>query len=190
MADTATLTLATLGSTVVVEGVKFLYGQAGELLKRFYDREQQGSADKGVPIAVSGKLPEQLDGGTISAEIAPATLAESVERLEDARSKLLKYVEGGRPFDLSNDQLLTHADELRNLLGKLLGRPIYFQGEPRPASPGTSVQGEAIAGKVFGKMHGVEAGKISNANVEGKAEAGTVGPDGTVTGVTVHEASG
>lgn len=184
MADPATLTLATLGTTVVVEGVKFLYGQAGELLKRFYDREQQRSAGEGAPIAVSEKLPEQLDGGMISAEIAPATLAASVDRLDDVRSKLLKYLDGSRPFDLQNDQLLTHADELRNLLGELLRRPIYFQGERQPAPQRTMVQGEAKAEEVSGKLTGVQAGTIRNADVKAKAEAGTVNPGGKVTAVS------
>ena len=44
------LTLAAVGAVALTEGIKFLYGQAGEALKRWRARQQAASAE--APVAV------------------------------------------------------------------------------------------------------------------------------------------
>ena len=41
-------TLAAVGAVAITEGIKFLYGQAGEVLKRWRERKAAGKRQRGA----------------------------------------------------------------------------------------------------------------------------------------------
>jgi hypothetical protein len=47
MPEPVTLTAASIGAVALTEGIKFLYGQAGELLKRWRERKEQTGPESG-----------------------------------------------------------------------------------------------------------------------------------------------
>jgi hypothetical protein len=141
MADPLTLTI--VGAVVLTEGVKFLYGQAGEALKR--RREQRDPRPAREPTsAVVAQVPpvfeEQFDSSAMD--------QDAVDRLEsklhEVRRELQDYVDGIAPIVLDDEQLLRSADQLRHLMEEIYGHRITFRGEQRSTEefvPGT--QGHA-----------------------------------------------
>ena len=66
MADPITLTL--VGTVVLTEGIKFLYGQAGELIKRW--RERKDAADASKQIETPLKADPNIFNGTVGPLVA------------------------------------------------------------------------------------------------------------------------
>src|SRR5258707_471843 len=92
MPDPLTLTL--VGSVALTEGIKFLYGQAGEIMKRWRER-RAANLDESKPAQPTDvRLPEAFDGQLTEPEIH----FDEVERLQhsliELRSKLSNYADG------------------------------------------------------------------------------------------------
>jgi len=45
MSDPTTLSAAAIGAAALTEGIKFLYGQAGEILKRWRERKDKAAQE-------------------------------------------------------------------------------------------------------------------------------------------------
>src|SRR5687768_14404827 len=88
------LTLSGLAATVLVEGVKFLYGQAAEVLKRHGERRI--AEDPVVEVAESpGALEGELDRLTID----PGAAERLEPELKTLYSALTLYAQGIEPAD-------------------------------------------------------------------------------------------
>jgi hypothetical protein len=189
------ITLATVGSVALTEGIKFLYGQAGELLKRWRERRdtaaQEGTdAAQGTePVAV--QLPATAFRGQLSGpQIHFQELARLEEPMKSLRRQLSDYYEGIETIDPSDANLVKIVDQLRQTLESVYHQRLTLQGEQRPPS-GTAVVGRLQADRVLGAAGGVVAGTISGgAHVEGEAAVGTVESGGVAGGVVAREIRG
>jgi hypothetical protein len=159
------LSLAVLGAVGLTEGIKFLYGQAGEVLARWRDRGA-GRAQGEEPMAIESPL---LEG-----QLAPARVNhETIERLEGELTglagRLGNYANGLQTVDPGDVEMLEAADALRRALEVIYGQRITFRGEDRPPS-GPLVIGRAEVDRVIGDVAGVRA-RVVRGHVEGELKA-------------------
>jgi hypothetical protein len=176
------VTLALVSSMALTEGIKFLYGQAGELIKRWRERKP-ASGSPPASETVSITLPKDAFEGSL----APVTIQYDVlERLErsilDLRKNLSEYAEGLADVSSDDQALLEQVDGLRLALEAAYGQRLTFRGEQRPPS-GTVVVGDAFAKEVEGRVAAVRARYISGAEVRGTARADRVSKGGELYGV-------
>ncbi len=179
------LSLTALGSVALTEGIKFLYGQAGEVLKRWWSRGDRAAGQ--TEASDAGPIEAPTDG-IVAGALRPLELHYgALERLEgDLQTlwgALAPYAQGMRAVDPGNEPLIKTAEGLRRGLESVFQQRITFQGENRPPS-GPMVRGQAEADVVAGELAGVIAETIEGgAIVEGTARAKRVESGGRVAGV-------
>jgi hypothetical protein len=190
------VTLAAVGGFALTEGIKFLYGQAGEALKHWQERKkakaaaaaEASEAVEAVEAApalepVQVTLPADAFDGQLR---DPRLHLEAVERLEqdlrDLRAAVADYAQGIDEVDPKDEQLLAKVDALRQAMEAVYGQRIAFKGEPGPPS-GDAVVGEAKVGEVLGYVAGLRARRIVGGSVIGRVEADSVGPGGQAVGL-------
>jgi len=171
------------GAVALTEGIKFLYEQAGEALKRW--RERKAAAKNVTVEPVDVQLPSAAFTGHLE---QPQLHFEAVGRLEpelrDLRAALADYAQGIDEVDSGNEQLLQTADALRQAMEAVYGQRITFCGEPRPPS-GPLVVGEANVNDVLGYVAGLRARKIIGGSVTGRVTAKRVDRGGQAIGLDV-----
>jgi hypothetical protein len=180
------LTLAALGATALTEGIKFLYGQATEILKRRRERKAGREVEDTVPV----EAPEVVAG-----ELRPAKPDwAAVERLEgdieEQLARLALYKDDIREADPGDEDLLRTTEALRRSLEVILAQRITFKGEEREPS-GPIVVGSAEVDDVAGYVAGVRAGEgIAAGEVRGDVKAGRVEQGGQAVGVDAGKIGG
>jgi hypothetical protein len=186
------ITLSALSAVALTEGIKFLYEQAGEVLKRWRERKDaaHGSTLQ-LPSAepVEVRLPSVF-AGQLS---APQIHFDAVERLEtqlwEIRHDLSDYTEGIERVDMSNEHLLRGIDALRQLLEAIYQQRLTFQGEHRPAS-GPVVKGHIDVDEVAGYAAAVRARIIVSGEVTAEAKSKRVETGGQLTTIDVDTIGG
>ena len=181
------ITLAVVGTIALTEGIKFLYNQAGELLKHWRARRD----DAANPAAQSEKiqptdvrLPLAFEGQLVEPKIHLEALEQLADDLRDTRKELSDYADGIEPVDNKNETLLAKTDALRRLLEAVYQQRITFKGEKRPSS-GPLVEGHIDVKQVAGYASAVRAKKIASGTVIADAKAERVEPGGQFIGVDV-----
>lgn len=185
------LTLTAVSAMVLSEGIKFLYGQAGELLKRRrerHDRENAGEAQQpteSVPLTV--QVPAILEGQFNTPIVHYDRLDETQEQLRTLRQSLNDYVDGIEEVDVdpTNHDLLKRVDALRLLLEVVYGQRITFKGESRPPSGTPVVMGTVEVGSLVGEAAGLAAGTISSGEAHGVLKVDRIEAGGKGYGVNV-----
>jgi hypothetical protein len=180
------LTLTAVGSMVLTEGIKFLYSQAGEVIKRW--REGSGSAQRSEPVAAPPTA-------ALAGQLAPLAfeydhVATHERDLRALRQGLADFVDGIDPVDPGDQDLLVRVDALRGLLESIYGQRITFQGEARPTSGTPVVAGSVDVSTIAGQASGVEAGRIASGEVRGQVRGERVEPGGDAAGVRVDTVGG
>jgi hypothetical protein len=179
------VTLAAVSAVALTEGIKFLYGQAGEALKRWQEQKKAKIAAAATPQPVPVTLPATAFEGQLK---NPQLHLEAVERLEpdlrDLRAAVLSYVEGIDDVNPRDEQLLLKIHALRQAMEAVYGQRIAFIGEPGSPS-GAEVIGEAKVGEVLGYVAGLRAKRIVAGSVSSRLEADKVGPEGQAVGLDV-----
>jgi hypothetical protein len=167
------LSMANLSATALTEGIKFLYEQAGELLKRRRDR-------------VAANPPEALPAPA-QAALLPAPdldlLARFEADLQELRSDLDDYITSRVPVTVSDDYLLRTAEALRRVMEAVYGVPVLLPGE---ASQPAGVSGSINADEVAGYVAAVRTDRAQG-NIRGTTTVGTVRKGGTAVGVEVRD---
>jgi hypothetical protein len=146
------LTLASVTAVALSEGIKFLYGQASEILKRWTARREGERDERPVAIVSAGAVAGQLEPAAPDWELV-ARLENELYRL---RAQLNPYYEEIKKPQAGDERLLDDVDALRRTLEAILGQPITLQGEQRPVDR-LVVTGEAHVKDLLGKATGVEA---------------------------------
>jgi hypothetical protein len=185
------LTIGALGAVALTEGIKFLYGQAGEILKR--RRERKRAAAEGRPE----REPEPIrieDAGILAGELDPVVIdPEAVDHLEEdikaLSARLGNYANGLEEVDPRDEELLQATDALRRVLEAVYQQRITFQGEERPPS-GPLVAGRIEVEEVAGYAAAVRADTIESGRVAGEAKAKRVEGGGEAIGVDVKQIGG
>ncbi len=165
-------------NTALVEGIKFLYQQAAEVLSawRARRRDRQAPPPKAVepPGVVHFEHPRPLP------DPASPEMADTLQELKD----LVEPVKDGEvgPEAIAARQAVAR---LRELLEVIVGSPITFTGEPPRTVAVSDV--DVLVRRVSGEVVGVRAdlaklrgpASIDSVRVYG----GDVGSGGAVTGV-------
>jgi hypothetical protein len=182
------LTLAVVGAAALTEGIKFLYGQAGELLRRRWERKETLAEGAGDPLVEPLPAPRQgmLAGDPGPLVPDPAALDDLASELAELRTVLEPYVMGQRPVSADDAALLTRVDALRQGLEAVYGQRLSFVGEDREPS-GTRVKGIAEAQTVRGVVAGASVKDLEGiVEVKGIARVGDVEESGRVFGAEVR----
>jgi hypothetical protein len=166
------ITLTLVGTVALTEGIKFLYSQATEILRR---RNERREAEKGAgrPAAtepIDAELPDAFEGQLSDPQIHFDALERVEGPLKEVRKDLSDYAEGIEAVDDKDEGLLLKVDALRKLLEAVLQERITFKGEMRPPS-GPVVEGRIDVDEVAGYAAAVRAGRITGGHVRAEGEA-------------------
>jgi hypothetical protein len=173
---------AALGSEVLTEGIKFLYEQAGEVLRRWRERRERGTAPAGQATL---RAPDGLLAGTVAPVEPRDDQAAHLEReLRETRRLLADYAEGIEVPEPGDRLVAERADALRRLLEAAYGQRITFRGEQRPPS-GPLVIAEMNVKQVAGNAAAVRVKLMNNGEIRASARAGRVEEDGRLTVVEI-----
>jgi hypothetical protein len=178
------VTLTALGAIAAAEGIKFLYGQASELLKAWRERRQK-AGDK--PAAEAHDLDVAiLQSGALDAQpVARPADAAVVERehsaLVELSGALSPYALGQVDVDPTDAELAERAGRLRALLEAIYGQRFTFRGEQREPT-GSRVTVHQALGLVEGHVLGAEADVGAGGDLRVEQRADTVSGEGSVTG--------
>ena len=190
MADPVTFSAAALGMAALTEGIKFLYGQAGDLLKHWRQRKDAKGKDTSgaaVVAAPAVKLPEAVFAGQlVDPAIHVDALNVAAPQLLALRQELMPYVEGVADIATEDRALLDRVDALRNLLEAVYQQRVTFRGEQRDAS-GPIVNGFIDAKRVAGEVEVLRANTIASGRVNIGGHFDTVEKGGKVTGLKVDK---
>jgi hypothetical protein len=171
--------LGALGAVAATEGIKFLYGQAAEVLKRWRARKN-GEPEADAPIAVEGA---DLLQGTLEPPRPKFDIVERVEQdLKELVGLLGNYANGVEDPDPNDPDLVETVEALRKALELIYGQRITFKGEQRDAS-GPVVFGKATVDEALGDITGVRARVVRSGRVVGEADVKVA--RGNVDGVNI-----
>lgn len=138
------LSLSVLGGVALGEGIKFLYAQATELLKRRREQGEGRDSAAATTEELVRQQPQVLDGPLVSGQVRLDVVAERESELRELRSGLADYADGLADVDPTDVRLLKQVASLRALLELAYGQHLTFQGEGRPAT-GTGLSAEAAS---------------------------------------------
>jgi hypothetical protein len=166
--------IGALGAIALTDGIKFLYAQAGEILKR--RRERQATADP-APAA------ELLEGELAPLQLDPAAADELTEELRRLRRQLADIADGIEPAR-ATDVAATLA--LREAIESIVGQRITFRGERREPTGTPTITGTVRATDLRGRVSGVDLEGTPTGTIHGEVIADTAGEDADVAGVRIR----
>ena len=181
MSDPTTISLVSVGSVAISEGIKFFYVQAAELLKRYRDRKKGGDVHSVDSVAVDVEPPVEFDAKRFTAVVPMAAIETNRAALEGLLKELSGFAMGYADLDMSDERVLRHVVTLRETLESLYAHPLRFVNETRPEAPTVSVA--VVAGDVDGQFTGLEAGDVGSGTVQMQAKLGSIGENGSATAV-------
>jgi hypothetical protein len=167
------LSATALGAVVLTEGIKFLYNQAGELLKRYRERKESAAAASAAPEPLLHVPPDIVEGSVSPAAPDYAVLEKLEQSLLESRRPLADYAEGLATPRPEDRLLVDQVDALRQLLETVYGQRITFKGEARPAS-GPLVRARGEVERVQGYAAVVHARSLKSGEVDAVGKAQTV----------------
>ena len=134
--------LAAIGVVALTEGVKFLYTQAGDLLKHWREnRDRRDEPEAGPEL----RPPSEIIEGSVEASRPSEEKLGSLEaELRELRKGISDYADGVEEIDPADAALLEQVDSLRQTIEVIYGQRITFKGEAREPS-GPLVENEVRA---------------------------------------------
>jgi hypothetical protein len=179
------ITLAAIGTLAVTEGVKFLYNQAGELLKYWREKKKAAATPAVIPEPQppEAKLPEVFEGQLSSPKVHDDVLERVQQNISDIRKELSEYADGVQEIEPTNEALLAQVDALRQLLEAVYQQRITFKGEKGRAPSGPVAEGTIDVGEVEGYAAAVRAQNFTGGHLTGSASADKVKAGGSLIGV-------
>jgi len=176
------ITWGVLGGWALSEGIKFLYGQAAELLKAHRERKAHKS---------KGPAEGQIDVPLVSTDVldgTPTSTLVNLDALEQQEPSLVKLMGGLAPYaqgladpDPQDAELARVAASVRAVLEAVYGQRFTFRGEQREPT-GTRVHVKQVLGRVSGPVKGVEADLVPGAQFDVHQQATSVEQEGSMTG--------
>ncbi len=168
------ITLGAVGGVVLSEAIKFLYGQAGDLIRlRREKRIIKKTTDETI-FATPAPLPDP------DLELA----ARFEPDLRKLRRDLADYADGVDPVEPADPALIDTVDALRQILEMIYRQDFTLRGERRRAAP-AHLTGEARVQEVSGYVAAARARRHTSGSVHGRLEAGRVEFGGEAVGVDV-----
>lgn len=175
-----------LGAVAVVEGIRFVYNQAGEVLKR--RRERREAARAGTPPPAEPIVVEEasvLRGRLAPVEIDDRAADELAGELKALRARLNDYATGVDVPDDDDTDAIASMRALRDALESIIGQRITFtfDQDDRAASGAPVLTGTVTAAQIRGRVTGLEAADVAAGELRGHVEAGTVEAGADVAGL-------
>jgi hypothetical protein len=173
------LTLATLSSSILKEGVKFVYDQVGELLKERRERRARKT---------SPHLPPGTD--VLSGTLAPLKVDHKIfdlvaDDMDVLHDMLFEYLANKKPVTPEDVHLIRIVSALRGLLEVVYEQRFTFKTEDRQPS-GPVVTGAIDIEEVRGRAVAVRVGHVSgSAHIQARAKVARVGRGGEVVGTDI-----
>jgi len=183
------ITLASVGSVALTKGIKFLYAQSGEVLKRWRERREtveSGTSSLDDTARIDAKLPNVFEGQLSEPEIHFDVVKRLGQELQETRRSLSDYADDIEKVDNNDQELLAKTDALRRLLEAILQERITLKGEQRPPS-GPVVEGHIDVEEVAGYAAAVRAGRIAGGHVEAVSKQERIESGGQVSGIDLDE---
>jgi hypothetical protein len=171
------ISLAVLGGVALSEGIKFLYNQAGEILKR---RRESKEAE---PIPVES--PDVIEGNLEPMTVDPAAVEELADELKALRAQLNEYAQETEQPDPSDEEVLRATDALREAIESIVGQRITFKGEHREPSGTPVVTGTVRAKQIRAKASGVAIEEMGEGEARGVVEADSIEQGADVAGARI-----
>jgi hypothetical protein len=107
------LTITAIGAVAITEGIKFLYGQASEILKRWRERKD-AAKDASIQLnntdPVDVKLPPVFEGQLSAPQIHFDAVERVEEQLRELRRDLSDYADGIERVDVTDENVLRRID--------------------------------------------------------------------------------
>jgi hypothetical protein len=181
------VTLTVLGGVAATEGIKFLYGQAAELLKAWREQRRKVDAGEAPPSQLTVPILENevLDGAP-GEPVADATVLDRESKsLVQLIGALSPYADGKADIDLADEELSEQAGRLRALLEAAYGQRFTLRGEQRDPT-GTRVSVRQVLGDVEGSVLGADADVGPGGDLDIDQDVSTVKAGGSVRGFTGH----
>ena len=176
---------AAIGAVVLTEGIKFLYSQATELLRRW--RESRASAaTQPTPEPILRPPANLIEGSVEPAKPDYGHLERLQPELQELRRGLADYADDLQEVDPNDPLLWEQVDALRRMLEVIYGQHITFKGEQREAS-GPLVQARLSVDKVLGDAAAVRVKIMERGRIIAEAEADEVGPGARLTAAELDE---
>lgn len=172
------LTLAVLSGVAATEGIKFLYGQAAEVIKTWRAHRDERRQAMDVPIVKTAAL----DAAPVDTAVDTAVIDQHHAAMVGLWAQLAPYAQGLQDVDLNDEALARTAGELRALLEAAYGQRFTLRGEHREPT-GTKVTVTQVLGSVSGLAVGVQGDVSPGATVTVRQDAVDVTVDGTVIGL-------
>jgi hypothetical protein len=165
--------LGALGAIALTDGIKFLYAQAGEILKR---RRERTATPVPAPGLLEGELaPLQLD------------LTEGDERtaeLRHLRRRLTDIADDIEPAEETDAEVVRATLALREAIESIVGQRITFRGEQREPT-GTTITGIVRAREIDGRAAGIDHAGTPTGNLHGEVVVDTAGEKSDIAGVRI-----
>jgi hypothetical protein len=160
--DPTGISLNSTAGLVLSEGVKFLYGQATDLLRRRQDRKDRRAGDPSDALPPLVVPPYLLQGELSARHVDDGVLARYEGQLAEMRRVLSDYVDGIRQITHSDAQVVGAAEAIRGMLEIIYGQRITFAGEQREASGSRlSAEDERRAGRLVVQVLAYGAGAVA-----------------------------
>jgi hypothetical protein len=187
------ITMASVGAVVLTEGIKFLYSQASDVIKRWNERREAAKAEEPETLQ-SEKAPvapaiaeDMLEGDLSPLEIHYGQVEKVYPHLVKLRRELVDYQDESLPVDPRDENLIKNVDALRRLLEIVYQQRITFKGEQREQS-GPTVFSNIDVDQVLGEIVSIEIGEVGgNAVIRSEFRAKSVEKDAKVTGVKIDK---
>ena len=128
------LSAAVLGAAVLTQGIRFLYEQAGELLRRRRDHKQATAEAGPVEIPPAEEAGQALAGQLTTSAVDEDAMDRYADQLARLWGWLAPYATGLTPVDPADRQLAEQVEAARRLLEQIYRQHITFTGERRPAT--------------------------------------------------------
>jgi hypothetical protein len=190
MADSETTTLiaimGTYGVPFFTETVKFLYGQATEVLKARRERKREGESgidhEPQITPITPEEIPDIFEGQLGPLQVDFEALDRVADGLNDLRKEIGDYAQGIEVIDPKDQDMVVKVAAIRELLEVVYSQRITFKGEQRESS-GPLVHGSVRVKELAGDATAVRSGLITGGTVIGQAEAEKVSSSGRLVGV-------
>ena len=183
MADPLTWTV--VGSTVVVEGIKFLYGQMTEVMKRLAAKKEKPAEPASPPEPVVLPTAFAQEGETRQANLVTAESLE--EEMFQLHGNLGAYAGGLKKPTEGDPLVIAQLEALRKVMEAIYANHITFKGEKLPASGGPTVSADIKIKEVKGYAAGVRVKKMNSGNASAKLDIDKIEAGGTAVGVEIDE---
>ncbi len=169
--------LGALGAIALTDGIKFLYAQAGEILKRRRERRETADAPPASTLLEGELAPLKLD---------PAAADELAGELRDLRHRLADYADEIEPAEETDADTVAATLALREAIEAIVGQRITFRGEQREPTGTPTITGSVRARELHGRASGVAFTGTPTGDIRGEVVTEVTGASSDVAGVRIQ----